>query len=89
MKMFLTRLGYNSKAVITGDVTQIDLPSGKLSGLKEASIVLGGTPGISFIRFNDRDVVRHRLVQSIILAYESFNADGPTPPPETDGNHRD
>ena len=47
------------------------------------------TPGISFIRFNDRDVVRHRLVQSIILAYESFNADGPTPPPETDGNHRD
>ncbi len=86
MKMFLTRLGYNSKAVITGDVTQIDLPSGKLSGLKEASIVLGGTPGISFIRFNDRDVVRHRLVQSIILAYESFNADGPTPP-ESDGNN--
>jgi phosphate starvation-inducible PhoH-like protein len=87
MKMFLTRLGYNSKAVITGDVTQIDLPSGKLSGLKEASIVLGGTPGISFIRFNDRDVVRHRLVQSIILAYESFNADGPVTPPESDGNH--
>ena len=87
MKMFLTRLGYNSKAVITGDVTQIDLPSGKLSGLKEASIVLGGTPGISFIRFNDRDVVRHRLVQSIILAYESFNADGPTAPPESDGNN--
>jgi phosphate starvation-inducible PhoH-like protein len=87
MKMFLTRLGYNSKAVITGDVTQIDLPSGKLSGLKEASIVLGGTPGISFIRFNDRDVVRHRLVQSIILAYESFNADGPVTPPESDGNN--
>ena len=78
MKMFLTRLGYNSKAVITGDVTQIDLPSGKLSGLKEASIVLGNTPGISFVRFNDRDVVRHRLVQSIIKAYESFNADGPS-----------
>ncbi len=74
MKMFLTRLGYNSKAVITGDVTQIDLPSGKLSGLKEASIVLGNTPGISFVRFNDRDVVRHRLVQSIIKAYESFNS---------------
>ena len=87
MKMFVTRLGFNSKAVITGDVTQIDLPSGKLSGLKEASIVLGGTPGISFIRFNDRDVVRHRLVQSIILAYESFNADGPTAPPESDGNN--
>ena len=91
MKMFLTRLGYNSKAVITGDVTQIDLPSGKLSGLKEASIVLGNTPGISFVRFNDRDVVRHRLVQSIIKAYESFNVDGPaaTPPTSTDGNHRD
>ncbi|MGD0119116.1 MAG: PhoH family protein [Candidatus Binatus sp.] len=87
MKMFLTRLGYNSKAVITGDVTQIDLPSGKLSGLKEASIVLGNTPGISFVRFNDRDVVRHRLVQSIIKAYESFNADGPAS--QTDGNHRD
>ena len=80
MKMFLTRLGYNSKAVITGDVTQIDLPSGKLSGLKEASIVLGNTPGISFVRFNDRDVVRHRLVQSIIKAYESFNAEEPVPP---------
>jgi phosphate starvation-inducible PhoH-like protein len=91
MKMFLTRLGYNSKAVITGDVTQIDLPSGKLSGLKEASIVLGNTPGISFVRFNDRDVVRHRLVQSIIKAYESFNVEGPapTPPTSTDGNHRD
>ena len=93
MKMFLTRLGYNSKAVITGDVTQIDLPSGKLSGLKEASIVLGNTPGISFVRFNDRDVVRHRLVQSIIKAYESFNVEGPAPTPTpattTDGNHRD
>jgi phosphate starvation-inducible PhoH-like protein len=91
MKMFLTRLGYNSKAVITGDVTQIDLPSGKLSGLKEASIVLGHTPGISFVRFNDRDVVRHRLVQSIIKAYESFNAEEPPPAPatSTDGNHRD
>ena len=90
MKMFLTRLGYNSKAVITGDVTQIDLPSGKLSGLKEASIVLGNTPGISFVRFNDRDVVRHRLVQSIIKAYESFNAEAPVPlpTPPTDGYHR-
>jgi len=89
MKMFLTRLGYNSKAVITGDVTQIDLPSGKLSGLKEASIVLGATPGIAFVRFNDRDVVRHRLVQSIIKAYESFNLEGPAPAPPTDGNHQD
>jgi phosphate starvation-inducible protein PhoH and related proteins len=89
MKMFLTRLGYNSKAVITGDVTQIDLPSGKLSGLKEASIVLGNTPGISFVRFNERDVVRHRLVQSIIKAYESFNDEGLAPAPPADGNHRD
>jgi phosphate starvation-inducible PhoH-like protein len=91
MKMFLTRLGYNSKAVITGDVTQIDLPSGKLSGLKEASIVLGNTSGISFVRFNDRDVVRHRLVQSIIKAYESFNVEGSAAAPATptDGNHRD
>ena len=73
MKMFLTRLGYNSKAVVTGDITQIDLPSGKLSGLKEARTVLASTPGINFRHFDDRDVVRHRLVQPIILAYEAFN----------------
>jgi phosphate starvation-inducible PhoH-like protein len=72
MKMFLTRLGYGSKAVITGDITQIDLPSGKLSGLKEARTVLAETPGIEFIHFNERDVVRHRLVQAVIAAYESF-----------------
>ena len=71
MKMFLTRLGYDSKAVITGDITQIDLPSGKLSGLKEARMVLGETPGIRFVYFNERDVVRHRLVQAIISAYEA------------------
>ncbi len=71
MKMFLTRLGYNSKAVITGDITQIDLPSGKLSGLKEARSVLGNTPGIKFIHFGERDVVRHRLVQAVIAAYEA------------------
>ncbi|HEV2170565.1 MAG TPA: PhoH family protein, partial [Candidatus Binatus sp.] len=90
MKMFLTRLGYNSKAVVTGDVTQIDLPAGKLSGLKEASIVLGNTSGISFVRFNERDVVRHQLVQSIIKAYESFNVEGAAPTPASDdNNHRD
>jgi phosphate starvation-inducible PhoH-like protein len=82
MKMFLTRLGYNSKAVITGDITQIDLPSGKLSGLKEARTVLAGTPGISFIYFDERDVVRHRLVQAVIKAYEAFDR-GQTP---TDGS---
>jgi phosphate starvation-inducible protein PhoH and related proteins len=89
MKMFLTRLGYNSKAVITGDITQIDLPSGKLSGLKEARIVLGNTTGIRFVHFTDTDVVRHRLVQSIINAYESFSAERPiAPSADTGGNHR-
>src|SRR5271166_2650908 len=77
MKMFLTRLGYNSKAVITGDITQIDLPSGKLSGLKEARTVLANTPGISFVYFNERDVVRHRLVQAIITAYEAASGEPP------------
>jgi len=79
MKMFLTRLGYGSQAVITGDITQIDLPSGKLSGLKEARTVLADTPGIRFVHFNERDVVRHRLVQAIITAYESFNGDRTEP----------
>jgi phosphate starvation-inducible PhoH-like protein len=81
MKMFLTRLGYSSKAVITGDITQIDLPSGKLSGLKEARTVLADTPGIRFVHFNERDVVRHRLVQAIITAYESFNGERTEPLP--------
>jgi len=79
MKMFLTRLGYNSKAVITGDITQIDLPSGKLSGLKEARMVLANTPGISFVLFDQRDVVRHRLVQSIITAYEAVHGEPSMP----------
>ncbi|MBI1817865.1 MAG: PhoH family protein [Deltaproteobacteria bacterium] len=70
MKMFLTRLGYGSKAVITGDVTQIDLPTGKASGLKEAQVILAGIEGIRFCGFTERDVVRHRLVQDIIGAYD-------------------
>lgn len=70
MKMFLTRLGYGSKAVITGDVTQIDLPPGKRSGLKQAREILADVPGIRFCFFTERDVVRHRLVQDIIAAYE-------------------
>lgn len=70
MKMFLTRLGYGSKAVITGDVTQIDLPAGRPSGLKEAWRILKGVEGIKFITFTERDVARHRLVQDIITAYE-------------------
>jgi phosphate starvation-inducible PhoH-like protein len=70
MKMFLTRLGYGSKAVITGDVTQIDLPSGKPSGLKHAAQILRGVDGIRFCQFDERDVVRHRLVRDIIGAYD-------------------
>ncbi|HJQ69787.1 MAG TPA: PhoH family protein [Blastocatellia bacterium] len=70
MKMFLTRIGFGSKAVITGDVTQIDLPTGRRSGLVEAQRVLGNVEGIEFIHFTDKDVVRHHLVQMIILAYD-------------------
>lgn len=70
MKMFLTRLGFGSKAVITGDVTQIDLPNGKGSGLKQVSKILNNIKGIDFIYLNKDDVVRHRLVQRIIEAYE-------------------
>ena len=70
MRMFLTRLGFDSKAVINGDVTQIDLPKAVVSGLVEAAQVLRGIPGISFIEFNEKDVVRHPLVQEIIRAYE-------------------
>lgn len=72
MKMFLTRLGFNSKAVVTGDVTQIDLPAGRKSGLVEALEVTSRIDGISFIKFDERDVVRHNLVQQIIKAYEEF-----------------
>lgn len=72
MKMFLTRLGFNSKAVINGDVTQIDLPSVKRSGLVEAMTVLKDVEGIAQIRFTEKDVVRHRLVQNIIKAYEKY-----------------
>src|SRR6516164_7482397 len=74
MKMFLTRIGYGSKAVITGDVTQVDLPLGKMSGLIEARNVISGVEGISFIHFDERDVVRHPLVQRIVRAYESYGA---------------
>lgn len=73
MKMFLTRIGFNSKAVITGDITQIDLPSGKRSGLVEAIDVVSNIAGIAFVWFNEKDVVRHALVQEIIKAYEAYN----------------
>jgi phosphate starvation-inducible PhoH-like protein len=70
MKMFLTRIGFGSKAVITGDVTQVDLPTGKRSGLIEAERILSQLEGIEFVYFTDKDVVRHKLVQMIIRAYE-------------------
>jgi phosphate starvation-inducible PhoH-like protein len=72
MKMFLTRIGFNSRAVVTGDITQVDLPTGKGSGLVEARQVLKSIDGIKFVFFDERDVVRHRLVQKIVRAYESF-----------------
>jgi len=72
MKMFLTRLGFNSKAVITGDLTQTDLPTGQRSGLASAVKILGGIEDIAIHSFTDRDVVRHKLVQSIIRAYEKY-----------------
>ena len=76
MKMFLTRLGFGSKAVITGDVTQIDLPVGRTSGLVEAMKVVGHIDGIDFVYFDERDVVRHALVQQIVRAYETFSNGG-------------
>ncbi|HKI00515.1 MAG TPA: PhoH family protein [Thermoanaerobaculia bacterium] len=72
MKMFLTRIGFNSKAVINGDVTQVDLPQGRTSGLREAQEVLSGVEGIKFFYFDQRDVVRHALVQKIVTAYDAF-----------------
>jgi phosphate starvation-inducible protein PhoH and related proteins len=72
MKMFATRLGFNSKAVITGDVTQVDLPSDRTSGLIEIQGILNGITGIQFVYFTEKDVVRHRLVQEIIKAYERY-----------------
>jgi phosphate starvation-inducible PhoH-like protein len=73
MKMFLTRLGFGSKAVITGDITQIDLPAGRTSGLVEALRVVGGIDGVATVHFDERDVVRHVLVQRIVKAYESYS----------------
>jgi len=74
MKMFLTRLGFGSKAVITGDITQIDLPRGRYSGLEEAPRILSGIEGIALVYLTEKDVVRHPLVQSIIKAYEAYEA---------------
>jgi phosphate starvation-inducible PhoH-like protein len=73
MKMFVTRLGWGAKAVVTGDVTQIDLPSGKTSGLVEVEQILGSTEGIQFVYFSEIDVVRHPLVSAIIKAYNHLS----------------
>jgi phosphate starvation-inducible PhoH-like protein len=72
MKMYLTRLGFGSKTVVTGDITQIDLPAGRMSGLVEGTRILKGEEGIRMIYFSERDVVRHRLVQKIVQAYERY-----------------
>ena len=83
MKMFLTRLGYDSRAVVTGDITQIDLPRDRESGLVQALRILGGVEGIGFMRFGAEDVVRHQLVQRIILAYAGGEEPGDGADPET------
>ena len=72
MKMFLTRLGFGSKAVVTGDITQIDLPSGKKSGLIQVREILEGIKGIAFLELTNRDVVRHEIVQRVVRAYEEY-----------------
>jgi phosphate starvation-inducible PhoH-like protein len=74
MKMFLTRIGFNSTAVITGDITQVDLPKGKLSGLRHVIDILSETPDISFTFFDTFDVVRHPLVQKVVEAYQKYEA---------------
>ena len=74
MKMFLTRLGFGSKAIVTGDVTQVDLPTGTSSGLLEVQGILDEVEGIAFIELNERDVVRHPLVQRMVKAYEKWES---------------
>jgi phosphate starvation-inducible PhoH-like protein len=78
MKMVLTRQGFNSKMVVNGDVTQIDLPNARRSGLIDAVDVLKGVEGISIVHFDERDVVRHPLVQRIVKAYERYHEAGPS-----------
>ncbi|MBN2526510.1 MAG: PhoH family protein [Deltaproteobacteria bacterium] len=87
MKMFLTRLGYSSKAVVTGDVTQVDLPHSTVSGLVDARRVLANVEGIGFCYFSDMDVVRHELVQRIILAYEKTESTTANKQSDREANH--
>ena len=88
MKMFLTRIGFGSKAIITGDTTQVDLPRGQLSGLKHAQKVLVDINGISFCRFQPQDVVRHPLVQKIVEAYEKKSESAAASPRIEDSKSR-
>ncbi len=89
MKMFLTRLGFNSKAVVTGDITQVDLPMDRVSGLVEIREILEGVEGIQFIHFDEQDVVRHRLVQEIVKAYDRYQRPkGTTPSRKTNREAR-
>ena len=88
MKMFLTRIGFNSRAVVNGDITQIDLPAGKASGLRQAIEILRGIEGIGFITFDKRDVVRHPLVQKIVAAYEIHEHRLEEERSEADDSHR-
>ena len=74
LKMFLTRFGFGSKAVVTGDITQTDLPRGQVPGLNQVREVVPGVPGVALVYFSDQDVVRHELVQRIIQAYERHEA---------------
>ena len=76
MKMFLTRLGFGSKMIVNGDITQIDLPSNSMSGLVQAKRILNGVKHIEFVQFNSEDVVRHPVVASIINAYEAVESNG-------------
>ena len=85
MKMFLTRLGFNAKMVVTGDITQVDLPPNRPSGLIEIQSVLNGIDGIRFVYFDDRDVVRHDLVSSIIRAYDRVPPGGASRRPTHSG----
>jgi phosphate starvation-inducible protein PhoH and related proteins len=88
MKMFLTRLGFNSRMVVTGDITQIDLPSDQRSGLVVVRDILSEVPDISFVRFGGEDVVRHKLVQRIVAAYgeHAERRQGEPQPPPADGD---
>jgi phosphate starvation-inducible protein PhoH and related proteins len=95
MKMFLTRLGFGSKIVVTGDVTQVDLPNGQVSGLRVVQDILDGIPDIHFAKLTSQDVVRHKLVGKIVDAYERYDAKAEAPsrgqpanrPPRRRGSH--